>query len=197
MSPKAAVIGLIIAISLFVIVFFVMRINNEPPEIEINIEELNVFAKKIAQIEVKVVDLTNPNDLLNINEFNELVKQVSKNYNIVYSFIRDSNNSEQQKYIAIYALHDLNFESYLHFFEKCLILYDEKQLSDNFIMTVLSPGSNWNCTIVQNYKNKKVIHILEDNLKDMSEEMREVFKNTLSGEMWASIENERNWSQIK
>lgn len=197
MRQKPLLITLIIAISLFLIVFLVMKNNNKPPEIDINIEELNVFAKNIAQIELKVVDLTNPNDLLNINEFNELVKQVRTNYNIVYSFISDNNKSEQQKYIAIYALHDLDFEGYLNFFEKCLLLYQKKQLSDNIIMTVLSPGSNWNCTIVQNYKNKKVIHLLESNLKYMSERMKEVFKSTLSGEMWASIEDERNWSQAE
>ena len=92
MRQKPLIITLIIAISLFFIIFLVMKKNNnKPPEIDINIEELNVFAKKIAQIEFKVVDLTNPNDLLNINEFNELVKQVSTNYNIVYSFISDNN----------------------------------------------------------------------------------------------------------
>ncbi|MGB4601567.1 MAG: hypothetical protein WBH80_04130 [Bacteroidales bacterium] len=197
MRQKPLIITLIIAISLFLIIFFVMKNNNKPPEIDINIEELNVFAKKIAQIELKVVDLTNPNDLLNINEFNELVKQVSTNYNIVYSFISDNNKPEQQKYIAIYALRGLDFEGYLNFFEKCLLLYQKKQLSDNVIMTVLSPGSNWNCTIVQNYKNKKVIRLLESNLKYMSEGMKEVFKSILSGEMWASIEDERNWSQAQ
>jgi len=31
----------------------------------------------------------------------------------------------------------------------------------------------------------------------MSEEMKEVFKSILSGEMWASIEDERNWSQAQ
>ena len=197
MRQKPLIITLIIAISLFLIIFFVMKNNNKPPEIDINIEELNVFAKKIAQIELKVVDLTNPNDLLNINEFNELVKQVSTNYNIDYSFISDNNKPEQQKYIAIYALRGLDFEGYLNFFEKCLLLYQKKQLSDNVIMTVLSPGSNWNCTIVQNYKNKKVIRLLESNLKYMSEGMKEVFKSILSGEMWASIEDERNWSQAQ
>lgn len=197
MRQKPLLITLIIAIPLFLIVFLVMKNNNKPPEIDINIEELNVFAKKIAQIELKVVDLTNPNDLLNINEFNELVKQVSTNYNIVYSFISDNNKPEQQKYIAIYALHDLDFDGYLNFFEKCLLLYQKKQLSDNVIMTVLSPGSNWNCTIVHNYKNKKVIRLLESNLKYMSGGMKEVFKSTLSGEMWASIEDERNWSQAE
>jgi len=197
MRQKPLIITLIIAISLFLIIFFVMKNNNKPPEIDINIEELNVFAKKIAQIELKVVDLTNPNDLLNINEFNELVKQVSTNYNIVYSFIRDNNKPERQKHIAIYVLRGLDFEGYLNFFEKCLLLYQKKQLSDNVIMTVLSPGSNWNCTIVQNYKNKKVIRLLESNLKYMSEEMKEVFKSILSGEMWASIEDERNWSQAQ
>jgi len=197
MRQKPLIITLIIAISLFLIIFFVMKNNNKPPEIDINIEELNVFAKKIAQIELKVVDLTNPNDLLNINEFNELVKQVSTNYNIVYSFISDNNKPERQKHIAIYVLRGLDFEGYLNFFEKCLLLYQKKQLSDNVIMTVLSPGSNWNCTIVQNYKNKKVIRLLESNLKYMSEEMKEVFKSILSGEMWASIEDERNWSQAQ
>jgi len=197
MRQKPLIITLIIAISLFLIIFFVMKNNNKPPEIDINIEELNVFAKKIAQIELKVVDLTNPNDLLNINEFNELVKQVSTNYNIVYSFISDNNKPERQKHIAIYVLRGLDFEGYLNFFEKCLLLYQKKQLSDNVIMTVLSPGSNWNCTIVQNYKNKKVIRLLESNLKYMSEGMKEVFKSILSGEMWASIEDERNWSQAQ
>jgi len=198
MRQKPLIITLIIAISLFFIIFLVMKKNNnKPPEIDINIEELNVFAKKIAQIEFKVVDLTNPNDLLNINEFNELVKQVSTNYNIVYSFISDNNKPERQKHIAIYALRGLDFEGYLNFFEKCLLLYQKKQLSDNVIMTVLSPGSNWNCTIVKNYKNKKVIRLLESNLKYMSEEMKEVFKSILSGEMWASIEDERNWSQAQ
>ncbi len=174
-----------------------LRNNNKPLEIDINIEELNDFEKKIAQIELKVVDLTNPNDLLNIKEFNELVKQVSTSYNIVYSFISDDNKPEQQKHIAIYALHGVDFESYLNFFEKCLLLYQKKQFSDNLIMTVLSPGSNWNCTIVQNYKDKKVIRLLKNNLKYMSEEIKEVFKFTLSGEIWASIEDERNWSQAE
>lgn len=188
---------LTIAISLYLIISLVMKKNNKPPEIDINIEELNLFAKKIAQIEIKVVDLTNPNDLLNINEFNELVKQVSTNHNIVFSFISDKNNPDQQKYIAIYALRNLDFEDYINFFEKCLLLYQMKQLSDNVIMTVLSPGSNWNCTIAQNYKNKKVIRLLNSNLKYMSEGMKEVFNSTLSGEMWASIEDEKNWSQAE
>lgn len=197
MRQKPLLTTIIIAISLFLIVFIMMKNNNKPPEIEINIEELNIFAKKIAQIELKVVDLTNPNDLLNINEFNKLVEQVNTNYNIVYSFISDNNKPEQQKYIAIYALHDLDFEDYLIFFEKCLLLYQKKQLSDNVIMTVLSPGSNWNCTIVQNYKNEKVIRLLESNSKYMSKEMMEVFKSTLSGEMWTLIENERDWSHAE
>lgn len=172
-----------------------MRNKNKPAKILVGIEELNAFESKIALVENKIIDLTNPNDLIKITEFNELVKQVSFSNNVVYSFVSDSNKSEQQKRIAIYALRDLDFESYLNFFEKCLLLYQKKQLTDNIIMTVLSPGINWNCSIIQNYKDKRVTRLLENNLEGMSEELKEVFKYTLSGEIWASIEDEKRWSQ--
>ena len=171
-----------------------MRNKNIPDEILVGIEELNAFESKIALVENKIIDLTNPNDLIKITEFNELVKQVSFSNNVVYSFVSDSNKSEQQKRIAIYALRDLDFESYLNFFEKCLLLYQKKRLTDNIIMTVLSPGVNWNCSIIQNYKDKRVTRLLENNIEGMSEELKEVFKYTLSGEIWTSIEDEKRWS---
>lgn len=197
MRQKYVLFGFILVILLLSIVIFIMINNNKLTEIEIGIEELNVFEKKIAIIELKVIDLTNPNDLLSINEFNELVKQISTSYNVVYSFISDSNKPELQKHIAVYALRDLDFENYLNFFEKCLLLYQKKQISDNVIMTVLSPGSNWNCTIVQNYKDKRVVRLLKRNLNGMSEEMKEVFRYVLSGELSVSIEDERNWNQVE
>ncbi len=194
MKQRYILIGFIV-ISLISIGFLVMRNKNKPAEILVGIEELNAFESKIALVENKIIDLTNPNDLIKITEFNELVKQVSLSNNVVYSFVSDSNKSEQQKRIAIYALRDLDFESYLNFFEKCLLLYQKKQLTDNIIMTVLSPGINWNCSIIQNYKDKRVTRLLENNLEGMSEELKEVFKYTLSGEIWASIEDEKRWSQ--
>lgn len=184
-----------IVISLISIGFLMMKNKNKPAEILVGIEELNAFESKIALVENKIIDLTNPNDLIKTTEFNELVKQVSFSNNVVYSFVSDSNKSEQQKRIAIYALRDLDFESYLNFFEKCLLLYQKKQLTDNIIMTVLSPGINWNCSIIQNYKDKRVSRLLENNLESMSEELKEVFKYTLSGEIWASVEDEKRWSQ--
>jgi len=194
MKQRYILIGFIV-ISLISIGFLVMRNKNKPAKILVGIEELNAFESKIALVENKIIDLTNPNDLIKITEFNELVKQVSFSNNVVYSFVSDSNKSEQQKRIAIYALRDLDFESYLNFFEKCLLLYQKKQLTDNIIMTVLSPGINWNCSIIQNYKDKRVTRLLENNLEGMSEELKEVFKYTLSGEIWASIEDEKRWSQ--
>ena len=194
MKQKYILIGFIV-ISLISIGFLVMKNKNKPDEVIVGIEELNAFESKIALIERKIIDLTSPNDLIKITEFNELVKQVSFSNNVVYSFVSDSNKSEQQKRIAIYALRDLDFESYLNFFEKCLLLYQKKQLTDNVIMTVLSPGIRWNCTIIKNYKDKRVTRLLKNNLEGMSEEMKEVFKYTLSGEIWTSIEDERSWSQ--
>lgn len=197
MRHKYVLVGFILVILLSSIVFLMVRKNNKPSEIEVNFVELKEFEKKITLIEKEVVDLTAPNALLRINEFNDLVKQVSSNYNVVYSFVSDINKSDQQKIIAIYALRDLDFDRYLNFFEKSLQLYQKEQLSDNVIMTVLSPGSNWNCSIVQNYADKRVKQLLKRNLKSMSGEMKEVFKYTLSGDLWASIEDERNWSQTK
>lgn len=194
MKQRYIIIGFIVT-SLISIGFLVMRNKKKPAEILVGIEELNAFESKIALVENKIIDLTNPNDLIEITEFNELVKQVSFSNNVVYSFVSDSNKSEQQKRIAIYALRDLDFESYLNFFEKCLLLYQKKQLTDTIIMTVLSPGINWNCSIIQNYKDKRVTRLLENNLEGMSEELKEVFKYTLSGEIWASIEDEKRWSQ--
>ena len=194
MKQRYILIGFIV-ISLISIGYLVMRNKNKPAEILVGIEELNAFESKIALVENKIIDLTNPNDLIKITEFNELVKQVSLSNNVVYSFVSDSNKSEQQKRIAIYALRDLDFESYLNFFEKCLLLYQKKQLTDNIIMTVLSPGINWNCSIIQNYKDKRVTRLLENKREGMAEELKEVFKYTLSGEIWASIEDEKRWSQ--
>lgn len=194
MKQRCILIGFIV-ISLILIGFLAMRNKNIPDEILVGIEELNAFESKIALVENKIIDLTNPNDLIKITEFNELVKQVSFSNNVVYSFVSDSNKSEQQKRIAIYALRDLDFESYLNFFEKCLLLYQKKRLTDNIIMTVLSPGINWNCSIIQNYKDKRVTRLLENNIEGMSEELKEVFKYTLSGEIWTSIEDEKRWSQ--
>jgi len=193
MKQRYILIGFIV-ISLILIGFLAMRNKNIPDEILVGIEELNAFESKIALVENKIIDLTNPNDLIKITEFNELVKQVSFSNNVVYSFVSDSNKSEQQKRIAIYALRDLDFESYLNFFEKCLLLYQKKRLTDNIIMTVLSPGVNWNCSIIQNYKDKRVTRLLENNIEGMSEELKEVFKYTLSGEIWTSIEDEKRWS---
>lgn len=193
MKQRCILIGFIV-ISLILIGFLAMRNKNIPDEILVGIEELNAFESKIALVENKIIDLTNPNDLIKITEFNELVKQVSFSNNVVYSFVSDSNKSEQQKRIAIYALRDLDFESYLNFFEKCLLLYQKKRLTDNIIMTVLSPGINWNCSIIQNYKDKRVTRLLENNIEGMSEELKEVFKYTLSGEIWTSIEDEKRWS---
>ena len=193
MKQRCILIGFIV-ISLILIGFLAMRNKNIPDEILVGIEELNAFESKIALVENKIIDLTNPNDLIKITEFNELVKQVSFSNNVVYSFVSDSNKSEQQKRIAIYALRDLDFESYLNFFEKCLLLYQKKRLTDNIIMTVLSPGVNWNCSIIQNYKDKRVTRLLENYIEGMSEELKEVFKYTLSGEIWTSIEDEKRWS---
>jgi hypothetical protein len=171
--------------------------SNKPLEKEMDYKDLALFEKKIATIEEKVVDLTAPNDLLNINEFNDLIKQVDSNHNAIYLFVCDQRKTDQQKEIAIYALRDLDFVKYLDFFEKCLLLYQKKQLPDIVIMTILCPGSNWNCTIVENYKDKNVKRLLKDNFNGMSVEMKEVFNNTLSGELWASIENERTWNHGK
>jgi len=188
-------LGFIIVIIFLLFIFF--RNNNKVNDVEVDFQLLKDFKDRVILIEEKVIDLTNPNELLRVNEFNELVKNVSTSYDIVYLFICDTNNSEVQKFIAIYALRELDFEQYSDFFEKCLKLYENNQLSEEIIFTILSPGLNWNCTIVKNYEDKKVKRLLNRNYKGMSEDMKEIFRNVLLGYIWADIEDNRKWSQIE
>jgi len=96
MKQRCILIGFIV-ISLILIGFLAMRNKNIPDEILVGIEELNAFESKIALVENKIIDLTNPNDLIKITEFNELVKQVSFSNNVVYSFVSDSNNPNNKR----------------------------------------------------------------------------------------------------
>jgi hypothetical protein len=185
-----------------VIVFIILAIkftltNKESidkKDFEMVSNQYKQLQEQIVKVESKVIDLTSPNDLKNVDEFKILLKENKENLtlSLIYQFLADTNISRIHKEILIYSLNEIAFDDYYKVFEYSMSIYKNKEIDDDIVMTIIYPGNDWNCLLVQNYMDKRIRKIMKENMKIVSDELNEVFDIVLSGIMWMSIEEQRN-----
>jgi hypothetical protein len=148
------------------------------------------YKTKIELIERKVIDLTSPNDLLLVKEFNELSNVAEQYLDSALFFIKDTDQSVQKKMIVIFSLKKVSFENYLIFFKNCVDIFKKGDIEEFLLALVLNPGYNWNYKIIKNYNNKYVVKILNElkSEKSLSKEMKYIIDFTLKGYLWMEVE---------
>jgi hypothetical protein len=147
-----------------------------------------IYKETIDTIDKKVVDLTAASDLFGIDEFISIYEASMKYKDEALLFISDSINSAQKKQITVYSMQSLPDSLYIDFCSSVVSLYEKGNVADELAETAVFYSINKKYQIIRNYKNPKVISLLE-NLKAFSKrnEIKERIDNILSGKAWDKL----------
>jgi len=144
------------------------------------------FEQAIDTIEMKVVDLTSVSDLLVIDQFKSIYSHSNEYLEDAKIYLNNSSKSEQKKEIVVYSMQNLEYNNYIIFFKECALLYERKRISEDIMLSVISPGFEWNNKIVNNFYKTNIRKTLNDIKKvgSCSERFRNIIDQILYGKIW-------------
>lgn len=177
-------------ILLVAITFFLLIKYPKETKIEVKCDKSQKpFVHQIESIELKVVDLTSPHDLLNILEFKQIIAH-SEDYMIeAMKFIADSSKSDQQKLIVIYCMQSLDKKHYFTFLDFCGELYCENKISENSIKIAILPGNDWNNKVILYFYSPSVRSTLKKiiNSNHASIDLKILINQIINGKIFLSL----------
>lgn len=142
------------------------------------------FAEKIQTIERDISSMEEAKDLDYSTTYVELFENPEPDLTAALAFIKDRNNTLQQKQIAAYAMSNLPLDKYLQFANTAYRAYRTRNAAEELIAQIVlyqypSPSNK----IVMNYQNPGVIQLLSQLKGDsrLSPEFKKEVDDVLSG----------------
>lgn len=119
------------------------------------------FEDIVDTIEARVTDLTHSGILFEVKEFLYLYNNPEKFESNALKLISDSSKSGQEKMVAVYSLQKLSDNKYIGFVSKMANLYKDSTITEEIMILSLASPISPKTAIIQNYKDKKVIELLQ------------------------------------
>ena len=145
--------------------------------------EMNL-REKITEIEHEIVDLTVPLTLKSIDAF-KLIQFEAKEFNIQYfEYLKDPKISLQRKMILVYALQSMPFDEYKKLLKVISDGYCDNKIEEHIAKLIIFPGFDWNTSVLENYKDKEIIRLLQNMTKkeSASKPFLKVISHILNGD---------------
>ncbi|MES2559410.1 MAG: hypothetical protein V4590_06695 [Bacteroidota bacterium] len=144
------------------------------------------FAQTIADIEKRIVDLTDIEAVFHSDKYIFIYEHASKYLNNVVNFLSDTTLSRQKRMIALLTMNKQDFDNNLNFLLACEKLYKRSLIEEEFLQIAIFPPVLQNRDIIKFYNNKKVQEVLyeiRDN-PNTSENFKETINEILSGKRY-------------
>ena len=148
-------------------------------------EAASAFANRLRGILARVVDLTNPFDVLRVPSFREVRVRASEYRPLVEDALLDDALEDSCKEIAVIALQRLPEEDYISFAEYVVDRHSEGRMSDYVAGCVLFPDPRWCVCLESSYADKRVRRLFRKYVERVPRE-RESVAHLLSGRTWAN-----------
>lgn len=128
--------------------------------------------------------------LLLIDEFKELFEHDSLYVEDAIDFLAKDSATLQQKKITIYAMQNLEIDSYIKFCKMSKVLFDENKIPEFILKTAVNPNFLKKYLIIRNYGNPNVVALLQTIKSDtkVSSDFKQWVDEVLSGKSWNDIE---------
>jgi hypothetical protein len=118
------------------------------------------FARTIASISESISDTPDASVLRTRNDFRELCKN-AQDYRTMALRLLTENVPSRQKYIAVYAMQNLNLDDYVLFLNELLGRTRDKKVEADWLESALMPGFEWNTKLQTNWKSPAVRDLIE------------------------------------
>lgn len=119
------------------------------------------FKRTISSISTSISDSPDASVLLTKRDF-RLLSDNASDYRELALQILTEDVSNGEKYIAIYAMQNLNLDDYLLFLNELLARTQDKKTDANLLERALMPGFEWNTKLQDNWKSPKVRELIEN-----------------------------------
>lgn len=186
LTIKIFVISLLILIGLSLTVIWFSTSNNEN-NMNFNSPKSSLsYENAIDTINKNVIELTAVSDLLGNDNFLSVITYSDEYLAEALKYLANPSKGEQSKIIAIYSMQNLNYTNYLSFFDSCTKMYKEGKITENAILHVIIPGTDWNNKIINSFYKSRVRKTLKElkSINSNSEDLIGVINQALAGKLW-------------
>ncbi len=186
LTIKIFVISLLVLIGLSLIIIWFSTSNNEN-NMNFNTPKSSLpYENAIDTINKKVIELTAVSDLLGNDNFLSVITYSDEYLAEALRYLANPSKGEQSKIIAIYSMQNLNYKNYLSFFDSCTKMYKEGKITENAILHVIIPGTDWNNKIINSFYKPRVRKTLKELklINGNSEDLIGVVDQALAGKLW-------------
>jgi hypothetical protein len=118
------------------------------------------FMRAISSISTSIADSPDASVLLTMRDF-RLLSDNASDYREMTLQILAEDVSIGEKFIAIYAMQNLNLDDYLLFLNELLARTRDRKIDANLLEHALMPGFEWNTKLQTNWKSPAVRDLIE------------------------------------
>lgn len=118
------------------------------------------FMRTISSLSKSISDSPDASVLLTQRDF-RLLSDNASDYREMAVQILTEDVSNGEKYIAIYAMQNLNLDHYLLFLNELLARTRDKKIDADLLERALMPGFEWNTKLQTNWKSPAVRDLIE------------------------------------